>query len=123
MTTASSHLQVRPVQPAQTWRCESTIILPDYGWNMGGDFKPNESIYEYMEQVVPQASYVRAKIYKIDSGREEYIDYERVIDILKSTNYNGAVSVVYEGQPYSDCDDYEAIRLGVSHLRKLLAAG
>ena len=95
---------------------------PDYGWNQGGEFEPNESIYEYMEQVAPHASYVRAKILKIDTGREEYIDYQRVVDILRSVKFNGVMSVVYEGQRYSNCDDYEAIRLGVRHLRDVLAA-
>ncbi len=95
---------------------------PDYGSNQGGDFVPNENIYDYMEQVAPHASYVRAKIYKIDTGREEYIDYERVIRILQAVDFNGAISVVYEGRRYSRCDDCEAIRLGVNHLRELLDA-
>lgn len=93
---------------------------PDYGTGQGEDFEPNEAIYDYMEQAIPYASYVRAKFYKIDGGREEYIDYERVADILKGSNYDGPVSVVYEGQRYSDCSDREAISMAVAHLRETL---
>ncbi len=94
---------------------------PDYGTGMGGDFQPNEAIYDYMEQVVSKAAYVRAKIHKIDTGREEYVDYERVLRLLNGVGYNGVLSMVYEGQRYSDCDDFEAIRLGTAHLRQMLA--
>ncbi len=93
---------------------------PDYGSGQGGDFEPNEAIYDYMEQAIPYASYVRAKFYKIDSGREEYIDYERVADILKRNGYDGTVSVVFEGQRYSNCSDREAIAMAVAQLRDTL---
>ncbi len=93
---------------------------PDYGSGQGGDFKPNDDIYEYMEQVASHASYVRAKIHKIDSGKDEYIDYERVAEILNRAGFNGTVSAVYEGQNYSDCTDYESIEWGTSHLRDVL---
>ena len=111
---------------SETDRENVTLIMdtgqwwPDYGTGQGGDFEPNEAIYDYMEQAVPYASYVRAKFYKIDSGREEYIDYERVADILKRNHYDGPVSVVYEGQRYSNCLDREAISLAVEHLRETL---
>ena len=39
----------------------------------------SENIYRYMEQTAPYASYVRAKIYKVDSGKEELLDYRRII--------------------------------------------
>jgi len=44
-----------------------------------GEYDPEVDIYEYMEQTAPYASSVRAKIYKIDSGQEEWIDYTRVM--------------------------------------------
>jgi len=104
-----------------------TIIMdtgqwwPDYGTGQGtANFQPNIKIYDYMEEVVAHASYVRAKIYKIDSGKEEYFDYERIIRMLKSVNYNGAVSVVYEGQKYNNCSDRDAIRMGADHLRRII---
>ena len=74
-----------------------------------------------MEQTAPHASYVRAKIYKIDSGREEWLDYERIIDILRAVDFNGNMSIVFEGQG-NRCSDYEAIGLAAAHLRQLLAS-
>ena len=83
---------------------------------------PNVDIYEYMEQTAPYASYVRAKIYKIDSGREEWIDYERVMAILRAVDFNGTMSIVYEDQGNA-CGPREAIALAVAHLREAIAAG
>jgi sugar phosphate isomerase/epimerase len=109
-----------------TGRENVTLIMdtgqwwPDYGTGQGGEFQPNEAIYDYMEHAVPHASYVRAKFYKIDSGREEYIDYKRVADILKRNEYDGPVSVVFEGQRYSNCTDREALAMAVEHLRETM---
>ena len=91
-----------------------------------GSFDLNVDIYKYMEQTAPYATCVRAKIYKIDQGREEWIDYRRVFQILKAVDFNGSISIVFEGRELdgSDrnrCDDREAVRLAIEHLRELLA--
>ena len=75
-----------------------------------------------MEQTAPYASYVRAKIYKIDSGREEWIDYGRVMEVLRGVDFNGTMSIVYEDQGNA-CGPREAIALAVSHLRDAIAGG
>ena len=80
----------------------------------------SEDIYRYMEQTAPYASYVRAKIYKVDSGQEELLDYRRIIAILKKANFNGNMSIVFEDQG-NQCGYAEAIELAVKHLRGLLA--
>ena len=89
------------------------------GTNREGKSIPGVDIYEYMEQTAPYATYVRAKIYKIDSGREEWLDYERVIPILKRVNYNGIVSIVFEDRG-NDCDYAKSIRLAATYLRRLI---
>ena len=43
---------------------------------------------------------------------------ERIAKIIKGANYNGCISVVYEGQHE---DRVEQVRLGVKCLRELLA--
>jgi len=112
----------------ETNRENFTFILDTGQWlgSIGahprGEFDPNVDIYEYMKQTAPYASYVRAKIYKIDSGKEEWIDYERVLKILKAVNFNGNISIVFEGGDRNQCDDAEAIRLAVKHLRSVIAA-
>ena len=72
-----------------------------------------------MAQTAPHATYVRAKIYKIDNGKEEWLDYERIIEILRTANYNGNMSIVFEGQG-NQVRDLEAIGLAVTYLRRLL---
>ncbi len=111
----------------ETDRENFTFILDTGQWvgspglNRGvGD--PEVDIYEYMEKTAPHASHVRAKIYKIDSGREEWLDYERIVGILKSAGFNGVVSITFEGQDVNECDDRETFRLAARHLRDTIAA-
>jgi L-ribulose-5-phosphate 3-epimerase len=102
-----------------------TYILDTGQWygspGSSGDWDDNDNIdfYQFMEQTAPHATYVRAKIYKIDSGREELIDYERVMDILRKVNFNGNMSIVFEDQG-NMCNAAEAIALAVKFLRGLL---
>lgn len=106
-----------------------TFIMDTGRWK---DFPPGNSlvamtnrdvdIYKYMEQTAPYATHVRAKIYKIDSGREEWIDYRRVMEILDAVNYNGTISIVYEDGG-NTCGPLEAIALAVAHLRDMIQSG
>lgn len=82
---------------------------------------PDHDIYAYMRQTAHLATHVRAKFYKIDSGKEEWIDYERIVPILAEAGYNGPLSVVFEGQAINDCDDKEVMRLAAAHLREVTA--
>lgn len=86
-----------------------------------GQFDPAVDIYQYMAQTALHAAYVRAKIYKIDSGREEWIDYGKVLQLLKAAEFNGCMSIVFEGQG-NRCSDEEAVRLATRHLRELLTS-
>lgn len=89
-------------------------VTPKGEWDRSVDF------YKFMEQTAPIASYVRAKVFKIDRGWEEWFDYERIVKILRSVDYNGTVSIYYLGKDFSDCDDFEGVRLAVKHLRDVL---
>lgn len=83
-----------------------------------GETDPGIDFYHFMEQVAPHALYVRTKFYKIETGTEEWLDYERIASILKSVSYNGCISIVYEGDQE---DRVEQVRLAASYLRQLLA--
>ena len=74
-----------------------------------------------MEKVAPYASCVRAKIYRIDNGYEEWIDYDRIVRILKEVGYNGAISMVFELRPDTKASTPDAVRMAANHLRELLA--
>ena len=111
----------------ETNRKNFTFILDTGRWKGSpgtapmGVTDPNVDIYKYMEQTAPYASYVRAKIYKIDTGREEWIDYERVMHILRNVGFNGTISIVYEDQG-NNCSSSDAIALAVEHLRQVISS-
>ena len=82
-----------------------------------GEPDPDAEIYAYMEETVSYAACVRTKIYRIDSGVEEWLDYDRIFQILKGAGYNGNLSIVYEGQR----DPLVDIGKAVIYLRRLLS--
>ena len=111
----------------QTGRDNFTLIMDTGQWTGSPTQKqgvpdPNYDTYEFMRQIAAHTSYVRAKFYKIDSGREEWLDYGRIVDILKEVNYNGAMGIAFEGGTINECDDREVMRRAAAHLHELLAA-
>ena len=72
-----------------------------------------------MQQTAQYAAHVRAKFFKIDSGKEEYLDYERIVPMLVDAGYNGPLTVVFEGRDANACGDKEVIRLAAEQLREL----
>ncbi|HIM56247.1 MAG TPA: sugar phosphate isomerase/epimerase [Candidatus Latescibacteria bacterium] len=82
-----------------------------------GDPDPEVDIYGYMEQTLPHAGYVRCKIYQIAGGREEVLDYGRIARLLRGANYNGCISIVYEGR--EQADRAELIGKAAAHLREV----
>ena len=84
----------------------------------------NVDIYrDYMERVAPHTTLVRAKIYKIDNGWEEWLDYPRIFKILRQNDFNGTVSIVFEGgqPPRNRVGMEECIKLAAGHLRDVMA--
>ena len=84
----------------------------------------NVDIYrDYMERVAPHTTLVRAKIYKIDNGWEEWLDYARIFKILRQNEFNGTVSIVLEGgqPPRNRVDAQECIKLAADHLRDVMS--
>ena len=58
-----------------------------------------DDYYHSIEQVAPLTQFVRTKVYDLDeSGREKWIDYDRVFGILRKVNFNGFISMIYEGK-------------------------
>jgi sugar phosphate isomerase/epimerase len=88
-----------------------------------GECDPAVDLYDdYIKPTAPYATYVRAKIYKIDSGREEWVDYGRIVRILRAVDFNGTIGLVFELGDRNPCDDVECRRLAVRHLREVIAA-
>ncbi|MDE2896949.1 MAG: sugar phosphate isomerase/epimerase [Chloroflexota bacterium] len=77
--------------------------------------------HDYLNSIAltaPLATAVRAKLYRIATGREESLDYETIFQTIRSVRYNGWISLVYEGRD----DPVEVIPLGVRYLRGYLPA-
>ena len=112
----------------ETNRPNFTFIMDTGQWEgspgagQTGPENADDRLYDYMEKVAPYASHVRAKIYKIDEGKEEWLDYPRIFTILKSIRYNGSVGIVLEGSDRNGCSDRESIKRAVKYLRRLIVS-
>lgn len=74
--------------------------------------------YESIQASAPRTVQVRAKLYRIASGSEAWLDYDRIMPILKNVGFNGWMSLVFEGQ--DELDEPTAVPIGVRFLRGLL---
>jgi sugar phosphate isomerase/epimerase len=85
--------------------------------------KPDDAqqydVYRSIERTAPLAVLVRAKLYRVRSGREEWLDYGRIVKILRKVKFNGFLSLVYEG--WADWDAPHAVPVGVTFLRQCVA--
>ena len=84
-----------------------------------GHEDPALNFYGSIEETAPLAVHVRCKIYRIQSGVEEWLNYPRIFEILRGVNYNGWLSVVYEGQDAEA--EATAVPKAVRYLRGLMA--
>jgi L-ribulose-5-phosphate 3-epimerase len=76
-----------------------------------------DDYYRSIEQVAPLTQFVRAKIYDMDdNGREKWIDYDRVFSILRKANFNGFISMIYEGKE----DKFTVIPNAIRFLRSFV---
>jgi sugar phosphate isomerase/epimerase len=80
---------------------------------------PALDFYGSIALTAPYAVHVRAKIYRIQTGIEAWIDYPRILEILRGVGYNGWMSIVYEGQAAEP--EASAVPKAVTYLRGLLA--
>lgn len=74
-----------------------------------------EEPYDKLEKIAPYTSFVQAKTYY--GGGEWYsldLDYDRIFDILKKVNYQGYVSLEFEGKE----DPFTAVPKSIAMLRK-----
>ena len=76
------------------------------------------NFYGSIEASAPRAVHVRAKIYRIASSSEAWLDYDRIMKIIKSVGFNGWMSVVFEGQ--DELDEPTAVPLAAAFLRRKL---
>lgn len=88
-----------------------------------GEWDPGVDLYtDYLEPTAPYTTHVRAKIYKIDDGHEVWLDYPRILRILRKNRFNGTIGLVFELGNRNVSDTKTCIRLAVNHLREVIAA-
>jgi sugar phosphate isomerase/epimerase len=76
-------------------------------------------VYQSIARTAPLAVLVRAKLYRLRDGKEEWLDYGRIFPILRRVKYNGFISLVYEG--WENLDASHAVPVGVKWLRQCMA--
>lgn len=77
-----------------------------------------ENPYDKLEMIAPSTSFVQAKTYY--GGGEWYsldLDYKRIINILKKVNYQGYLSLEFEGKE----DPFTAVPKSIEMLRSALS--
>lgn len=84
-----------------------------------GKEDPSLDFYGSIAETAALAVHVRCKIYRIQSGVETWLDYPRILRILRSVGYNGWLSIVYEGQEVEP--EATAVPKAVRYLRGLIA--
>ena len=80
---------------------------------------PSLDFYGSIAETAPLAVHVRCKIYRIQSGAEEWLDYPRILEILRGVGFNGWCSIVYEGQDVEA--EATAVPKAVAYLRGLMS--
>lgn len=76
-----------------------------------------ENPYDKLEKVAPYASFIQAKTYY--GGGEWYtldLDYKRIFNILRAANYNGYISLEFEGKEAAE----SGVRKSIAMLREAM---
>ncbi|NLD44142.1 MAG: sugar phosphate isomerase/epimerase [Chloroflexi bacterium] len=79
---------------------------------------PSLDFYGSIALTAPYAVHVRAKVYRIQTGEEKWLNYPRILEILRGVNYNGWMSIVYEGQDAEA--EATAVPKAVAYLRRVI---
>lgn len=124
-------LQNHPSTGEEMLRIRSDVDRSNFGFLMDtgqwvgapgappkGESDPDIDFYAYMEQTIPFATYIRCKFYQVEGGVEEWLDYDRIADIILRAGFNGCISIVYEG---AQKDRAQQVRLAAAQLRALLS--
>lgn len=103
--------------------CSHILDTGQYLGSMGAsgaqpDDAKKHDVYKSIEKTAPLAVMMRAKLYRIRTGKEEWLDYDRIFKIMRAAKFNGFVSLVYEG--WTDQDATHAVPTGVKFLRGYL---
>lgn len=89
------------------------------GERWSGDCIENYDRYKGIAQLMPYAKGVSAKSYAFNKeGYETTIDYDRMLNIIKSSGFNGFIGVEYEGDSLNEEDGILATKALLMKLAK-----
>ena len=105
--------------PALSYVLDSGQFQGSPGSSGGGtpDDEAQPQLYKSIEMCAPRAKIVRAKFYFAADGDEQWLDYPRIVRILKYADFDGPISIVYE--PRGDVLSKDAMHTAVAYLRRL----
>jgi sugar phosphate isomerase/epimerase len=123
--TSTGNDVLRLIKQVDHPNCTHILDTGQYVGSLGaGGAQPEDpkkyDVYHSIEQTAPLAVLVRAKLYRLRDGREQWLDYDRIFPVLRRQRFNGFVSLVYEG--WQDQDATHAVPIGVDFLRRYLNA-
>ncbi|MEI6845893.1 MAG: sugar phosphate isomerase/epimerase family protein, partial [Candidatus Firestonebacteria bacterium] len=73
-------------------------------------------LYKSIGRTLKEAPVVHAKLYKVMSGKEKKLDYEKIFKLLKKNKYNGFLSIEYEGEE----NEFKAGKNSVKYLKRMI---
>lgn len=74
-------------------------------------------LYESIKACAPRAKMARTKFYFAQPGDEQWLDYPRIVRILKNADFSGPISIVYE--PQAGVPSTDALPAAVRYLTRL----
>ena len=98
---------------------ENAGTLPDFGnWCLSAKWGSTQNEcdsftdhYQGVEGLLPYAKGVSAKSYNFDdNGNHEMIDYSKMLEVVKSSGFDGYIGVEYEGMELSEPDGIRATK-------------
>lgn len=93
------------------------VDSPWFGVNFdSGNIGPTNDPYKELERIAPYSVNAQIKIEIPVNGKKVHANLERIVNILKSSNYRGYVTLEYEGSE----DPYAAIPKHLAELRLLI---
>ena len=90
---------------------------PGAGGFDSADNVAKPELYESIEMCAPRAEMVRTKFYFAAPGVEQWLDYPRIVRMLKSAKFTGPLSIVYE--PRGGIPSREAMPAAVRYLTEI----
>ena len=102
-----------------------TFVLDTGQWVGGANQNsgPTDEItYDWMRQCAPYTAHVRAKFFCVESGRESWLDYARIVGILTEAGFNGTLGIVFEGGDVNEgISDRDVFEICAAELQALTA--